>query len=225
MVIALLEFCRFASVREPYESAAWDAAIRRLEMWKRDAALLDQHRDAALQDRMGEDDYLPSKEELARLRAKVHDKLADITEKTEVEKRSDAVKIRRLVSTAILLDNFQRSGTIKNVTIQQYEDMKEGIMRAKEHKSMSSYGSANLVVADVASYLAYYVQHARPLLVKENSDSQALFPSSDPWDDVGEACTLLGERRITPTSAPEGGLDGSVLRVSPRWTSGAWQII
>ena len=77
-VISLLEFSRFVSVREPEESATWDATIRRLEVWKRDATLMNRHREAELQDRMGEDGYLPSKEELTHLRINVHKGLFDL---------------------------------------------------------------------------------------------------------------------------------------------------
>ena len=134
-VIALLEFSRYASVREPEENQAWNAAIRRLEVWKRDATMMDRHREAELQDRMGEEGYLPSKEEMTRLHTKVHSELAELCLR-DVSKRTDAVKIRRMLSTAILLYNFQRSGTIKNATINQYQEIKDGIIRVKDHKSL-----------------------------------------------------------------------------------------
>ena len=197
LVVALLEFSRYVSVREPLDSAAWDATIRRLDVWKRDATMMDHHREADLQDRMGETSYLPSREELARLRSSVHAKLRELIEK-DVVKRAEAVKARRLVSTAILLDNYQRSGTITNVTIAQYREMTDGIIRVKDHKSRTSYGSANLVVTDVVDFLHFYVENARPLLVKEASDT-ALFPAADPWEDMGEVCAMFEVRRLTPT--------------------------
>ena len=210
MVIALLEFCRFASVREPCESAAWDAAIRRLEVWKRDAALLDQHREAALQDRMGEDDYLPSKEELARLRAKVHEKLTDITKRQEVAKRTDAVQIRRLVSTAILLDNFQRSGTIKNVTIQQYEDIKEGIMRVKEHKHDLIWLGKSC--RGRCGQLPGVLRPACQAAAGEGELGQpGAVPLVGPMGRRRRSVHTAGRETDHPHSAPEGGLDGSVL--------------
>ena len=67
MVIALLEFSRFVNVREPQKNATWDAALRRLDVWKRDATYMDSHRQDDIQERMGSDEYLLSKEELRRL--------------------------------------------------------------------------------------------------------------------------------------------------------------
>ena len=83
---------------------------------------MDRHREADLRDRMGDSSYLPSKEELSRLRSSIHAKLKDLSTK-DLVKRTDAVKVRRLVATAILLDNFQRPGTIKNITMTQYEEI------------------------------------------------------------------------------------------------------
>ena len=34
LLVALLEFARYASVREPHEGASWDATIRQLDVWK-----------------------------------------------------------------------------------------------------------------------------------------------------------------------------------------------
>ena len=53
LVVALLEFSRFVSVREPHLSSEWDASMRRLDVWKRDATMMDNHREADLQDKMG----------------------------------------------------------------------------------------------------------------------------------------------------------------------------
>ena len=196
-VIALLEFSRFVSVREPDNNAAWDATLRRLEVWKRDATLRDHHRQADLQDRMGDEEYLPSKEELTLLRVKTLEVLENM-QKTVISKRGDAVKLRRLLTTAILLDNFQRSGTITNATLAQYHDCQEGIIRVKEHKSRASYGSANLVITDVASYLDFYVAQARSFLTKDDHVDE-LFPSSDPWEDMGLVCAMFGVRKVSPT--------------------------
>ena len=48
VVIALLEFHRYVSIREPEHSIQWDASRSRLETWKRDACSADLHREAAL---------------------------------------------------------------------------------------------------------------------------------------------------------------------------------
>ena len=197
VVIALLEFSRFASVREPEENAAWDAVLRRLDVWKRDATLMDGHRQADLQDLMGDDNYLPTPEELSVLRAKVHQKLQELI-KEKISKRSEAVKARRLVTAAILLDNFQRSGTLTNATLQQYQERRDGIIRVKDHKSRTSYGSANLVILDTVDFVDFYVSNARPLLVRTTNDV-ALFPASDPWEDLREVCQMFGLRQFSPT--------------------------
>ena len=189
-VIALLEFSRYVSVREAQNGAEWDASIRRLEVWKRDATYMDAHRQGDVQDRMSDESYLPSKEELTLLRKKCHDALEAIS-KTSLSRRDEAVKCRRLITTAILMDNFQRTGTIKNATMSQYNNMSDGIVRVHEHKSRSSYGSANLVVSDIETYLKFYVENARRFLVKDDGDT-ALFPSSHPLDDMGEDARCSG---------------------------------
>ena len=48
-VIALLEFAKFASVRELTGNAEWDNALRRLEVWKRVVTMIAGHRQADLQ--------------------------------------------------------------------------------------------------------------------------------------------------------------------------------
>ena len=96
------------------------------------------------------------------------------------------------------MDNFQRSGAIENATINEYEQRKHGIIRVKEHKSRASYGSANLVITEIEDFVDYYVENARPLLSKEKNIS-SLFPSSDPWDDLGKACDMFGVKRFSPT--------------------------
>ena len=159
---------------------------------------MDGHRQADLQDLMGEDEYLPSKEELGLLRSEIQKELSHMTKK-KVTSRPEAVKARRLVTAAILLDNFQRSGAIENATINEYEQRKHGIIRVKEHKSRASYGSANLVITEIEDFVDYYVENARPLLSKEKNIS-SLFPSSDPWDDLGKACDMFGVKRFSPTS-------------------------
>ena len=76
--------------------------------------------------------------------------------------------------------------------------MSDGIICAREHKSTSSYGSANLVVSDIATYLNYYVENARHFLIKDDADT-ALFPSAYPWDDMGEVCAMFGEIKFGTT--------------------------
>ena len=66
--------------------------MRRLEVWKRDATFMDGHRQADLQDLMGEDEYLPSKEELGLLRSEIHKELSHMK---KVTSRTEAVKARR----------------------------------------------------------------------------------------------------------------------------------
>ena len=197
VVIVLLEFERFVSVREPANGAAWDAVRRRLETWKRDASAMDQYREADLQDLMGGEDYLPSKAELASLRQQVHEELSKIS-KGEVTKYREAVKMRRLLTAAILLDNFQRSGAITNVTVPEYRKMAGGVFQVSDHKSRRSYGSANLVVTDLVTYIDQYVEQARPRLVKD-STNDVLFPSADPSDDLEEVCKMFGIRKVHPT--------------------------
>ena len=68
----------------------------------------------------------------------------------------------------------------------------------KEHKRRVSYGSANLVISDVSDFLDFYVTHARPLLTKRVSES-ALFPSSDPWEDLGVICVMFDAKKSSPT--------------------------
>ena len=53
-------------------------------------------------------------------------------------------------------------------------------------------------MTDVADFLNFYVVKARPLLLKERTDD-ALFPSADPWEDMGEVCSLYDVPRLTPT--------------------------
>ena len=95
-VIALLEFERFVSVREPQHAAEWDASRRRLETWKRDASSMDLHREASLQDKMGEDGYLPSRDQLKTLRDRVEEEIPRLASmKKEDIRRNDAVRMRR----------------------------------------------------------------------------------------------------------------------------------
>ncbi|KAF0291147.1 hypothetical protein FJT64_010693 [Amphibalanus amphitrite] len=184
VVIALLEFHRYVSVREPEHSVQSDASRRRLETWKRDACSADLHREAALQDLMSEDGYLPSLEELNDFRRRVTDELKSSVKDSRHIKRSDAVRMRRLLTSTLLLQTFQRAGTIKNATVAEYKDIKDAVMRVKEHKSHASYGSARIVVKDYEDYLRMFVEKYRPLLVK-HQDDVSLFLTSDPAEDVG----------------------------------------
>ena len=199
-IIALLEFERFVSVREPENAAEWDATRRRLETWKREACSLDLQREASLQDKLSEDGYLPTRDQLKDLRQKVEAELCDMCSmETNDIRRSDAVKMRRLLTTAILLQNFQRSGTIKNVTIDEYRAMQNAVIRVREHKSSATYGSANLVVDRLNKFLLAYVSRFRALLAEGNK-AHLLFPSSDPADDIAEVCRMLNVNfTMTPT--------------------------
>ena len=198
VVIALLEFHRYVSVREPEHSVQWDASRRRLETWKRDACSADLHREAALQDMMAEDGYLPSLAELNDFRRRVTEELESSKKDRKEIKRSDAVRMRRLLTSALLLQNFQRAGTIKNATLAEYKGIKDAVMRVKEHKSHASYGSANIVVQGYENHLREFVDKYRPLLVKQQDDV-SLFPSSDPADDIGAVCDSYAIQRINPT--------------------------
>ena len=196
-VIALLEFTKYVSTRQPEHSAEWVSVTNRLEIWKRDASSLDLHRAADVQDKMGEDGYLPSKEELGELRRRTLEELAKATE--EIPKNSsDAVKVRRLLAVSLLCDNFQRSGAISNATLREYKNMTGNILRVSEHKSKASYGSLNLVVVEQLPYLRVYVETFRPLLIKGTTDLR-LFPSSKVADDVAAVCTMFGLRAFNPT--------------------------
>ncbi|XP_043206974.1 uncharacterized protein LOC122373196 [Amphibalanus amphitrite] len=198
-VIALLEFERFASVREPEHAVQWDAARRRLQTWKRDASSLDLHREAQLQDKLGEDGYLPTREQLNELRKLVEAELPKMCAMTSDIRRTDAVKMRRLLTSAILLQNFQRSGVIKNARLDEYAKMKNEVLRVKDHKSNATYGSANLVVRGLVKHLEVYVEHFRSFLVTEDK-VDLLFPSSDPADDIAEVCRgFQVDFKLTPT--------------------------
>ena len=98
-------------------------------------------------------------------------------------RRNDAVKMRRLLTSAILLQNFQRPGTIKNARMEKFLNMKNEVLRVRDHKSCATYGSANLVVHGLVEHLVYFVENFRPLLATEEKRVQYLFPSSDPADD------------------------------------------
>ena len=146
---------------------------------------------------MGEEGYLPTKEELSTLRAKTLTELAEVVQSTP-KRRSDSVKVRRLLSVSILCDSFQRSGAISNATLAEYEAMTDGILRVNEHKSKAASGSLNLVVNDQLGFMRRYVEDFRPLLVKDADDGK-LFPSSKVSDDVGAVCSLFGLRPFNPT--------------------------
>ena len=198
-VIAILEFARYVSARQPVHADAWTAVMRRVESWKKDATALDLHRAADVQDRMGEEGYLPSKEELKLLRGRTLDELGTATGSTVSEPtRTDAVRVRRLMSVALLCDNFQRSGAVSNATLDEYRQMRGGILRVHEHKSRASYGSINLVVGErLQQYLNVYVEKFRPILLKSSSDK--LFPTSKVCDDVSAVCGMFGLRPFNPT--------------------------
>ena len=102
------------------------------------------------------------------------------------------------MAKAILVDQFQRSGTLTNAALQQYQEQQDGISRVKDHKSRSSYGSANLVILDIVVFVDYYVRNAKPLLVTITNDVD-LFPASDPWEDLIEVCQMFGLRQFSPT--------------------------
>ena len=53
-------------------------------------------------------------------------------------------------------------------------------------------------MSEVVEYLHVYVEKARPLLLRDREDD-ALFPSADPWEDMGEVCAICDVRRLTPT--------------------------
>ena len=146
---------------------------------------------------MGEEGYLPTKEELSTLRAKTLTELAEVVQSTP-KRRSDSVKVRRLLSVSILCDSFQRSGAISNATLAEYEAMTDGILRVNEHKSKAASGSLNLVVNDQLGFMRRYVEDFRPLLVKDADDGKQ-FPSSKVSDDVGAVCSLFGLRPFNPT--------------------------
>ena len=105
----------------------------------------------------------------------------------------------RLLTSAILLQNFQRSGTIKNVTLHEYQATKNEVIRVRDHKSSATYGSANLVVNGLVAHLRCFVEKFRPLLATKDSKVQALFPSSDPADDIAEVSRTF---KIRFTSTP-----------------------
>ena len=203
IVIALLEFERFVSVRQPQHATEWDAARRRLESWKKDACSLDLHREGSLQDKLSEEGYLPTKEQLNELKRLVEGELPKMCDMSHASiRRNDAVKMRRLLTSAILLQNFPRSGTIKNARLDEYQSMKDAVLRVKDHKSSATYGSANLVVHGLTEYLHCYVEKFRPLLASGDNEQQVqyLFPSSDPADDVAEICRVFQlDFSLTPT--------------------------
>ena len=67
-------------------------AVRsRIDMWKRDASALYLHRAAELQDRMGEEGYLPSRDEPRELRERTLAELERLTQ-TDPQNRNEAVK-------------------------------------------------------------------------------------------------------------------------------------
>ena len=197
-VIALLEFQRYASVRDPELNVEWDAVRRRLETWKRDACAADLQREATLQDKMGEDGYLPSAEELSMFRQRVLEELPTLSDRDSSDiRRSHAVRMRRLLTSALLLQNFQRAGTIKNAKMAEFRQIHGSVLRVRDHKSSSSYGSANLVVKDLEDPLQSFVNKFRHLLVKNEDDS--LFPLAEPALDIGVVCESYGIRKLSPT--------------------------
>ena len=194
-VIALTEFAKYVSSRQPEYCAEWASINSRLQTWKRDASALDLHRVADLQDKMGEEGYLPSKDELKELRRRTLEELAVAT-KVNPKQRNEAVKVRRLVSVSRLCDNFQRSGAISNVMLREYQNMTGNVLRVAEHKSKASYGSVNLVVGDqVLKFLHLYVEKFRPMLSKGDQ----LFPTSKVANDVAAVCSMFGLRPFNPT--------------------------
>ena len=158
---------------------------------------MDLHRASEVQDRMGEEGYLPSKEELRDLRNLTIDKLTEAG-KASPKNRGDAVRLRRLLTVSILCDNFQRSGAISNATISEYEAMTDGVIRVSEHKSRSSYGSLDLVVKELIEFLRAYVERFRPLPVKGTADDK-LFPSARVSEDVSAINTEFNMRQFNPT--------------------------
>ena len=112
-------------------------------------------------------------------------------------KRSDAVKIRRLVTSAILLDNLQRSGTITNATVDQYNIKKtasfasritNAVRKVRIDKSRRDRHRGVLGVNNEAR-----------LLLTEGEYLTALFPSASSWEGLGEVCEMFGVRKFCPT--------------------------
>ena len=207
-VIALLEFARHVSARQPQHCAEWVSVISSLEIWKRDSPAMDLNCAAEVQDRMGEAGYLPSREELRELRRATLQELAKVSE-TVTKNRGSAVKMRRLLTVSILCDNFQRSGAISNATMSEYDAMSDGVIRVSEHKSRASYGSLNLVVKEQLEYLITYVNDFRPLLLKDPNDA-TLFPSAR-VSEV-EICTGRLQPRLAASPRLWGGAAANISK-------------
>ena len=158
---------------------------------------MDLHRASEVQDKMGEEGYLPSREELRELRSRTLQELAEAI-KGVPKNRGDAVRLRRLLTVSILCDNFQRSGAITNATVGEFNGMTDGVIRVSEHKSRASYGSLNLVVKEQLEFLQVYVDTFRPLLVKGTNDDK-LFPSARVSEDVSSICSEFKMRPFNPT--------------------------
>ena len=151
------------------------------------AHYVDLHREASLQDKLSEEGYLPSRDQLKELRQAVEAELPKMsTMDTADIRRGDAVKMRRLLTSAILLQNFQRSGTIKNATIEECQNMNHAVIRVRDHKSCATYGSANLVVDGLEEFIHGYVERFKPHLATRVGKDRLLFPSSDPAEDLAE---------------------------------------
>ena len=79
--------------------------------------------------------------------------------------------MRRLLLTANLLDNFQRSGTITNTTLAKYQAMKEDILRVTDHKGQTLCGFANMVISDEESYNIHTSQRGFANMVVSDEES------------------------------------------------------
>ena len=100
--------------------------------------LAGHHREASLQDKMAYDGYLPTIEEL-NFRRRLLEELPPLSRMGNgTISGRHAVRFRRFLTSALLLQNFQRAETISNAKLPEIRLIQGSGIRVKDHNSSAS---------------------------------------------------------------------------------------
>ncbi|XP_011407389.2 PREDICTED: uncharacterized protein LOC105314736 [Amphimedon queenslandica] len=134
---------------------------------------------------------------------KVEERLKEVLSH-EVIDEEEAILLRRVAMCRLMYGNYQRSGTVKNIEMEEYRNRikseEHDVILVKNHKTKDRYGSAKVVckketVEVIEKYLEY-APESKYLFVTRTGHQVA-----NPFRELENLCIQMGHQaiKISPT--------------------------
>ena len=111
--------------------------------------------------------------------------LADILERQTVFEQ-DITKVRAHLMNMVCMENSQRAGVARNMTVEEWLNCKEVsdgdscLVRVREHKTSATYGSAKVVIPkELHRHMSIWMDYIRPHLNKGDASCGYVLCSRD----------------------------------------------